>query len=403
MKPFIQYIKPFNDQNVNNFLEWMESCAEILRQARSTQFGSISSILFTIYAKEALSLCKPKEQKTLMKCAIQNENYLLVFEILRSSHSFSHVFQLQSIFQDTSEVTPVVIETILHTLRKMVLRDCSSIQNNDVVLSFCWKCGQKNNLVIVMSHKGNKEIPDRIPKKIMGCRLILYSLTHLSDEASSILKSVQHSKKSQLPTVTEDEARKLFSKHSNLTMISVSPYKSMGYRIGPHRVVQKQCIRLFCLHKGYVPYGEEQLPKKIGDLEVDVLEGYCVLGSGGSLDIGGYICRDQCGTIGGFVNLPYNKTGLITCAHVIFSSKELEELESINRIPPGIKVEAFDKAAHTYRVCGTCVDAEFPKRLRQPMSPHPNVDAALIELDPAIDTFRLRTVSSDQLHSAGII
>jgi hypothetical protein len=181
-------------------------------------------------------------------------------------------------------------------------------------------------------------------------------------------------------------------------MISASPYKSMGYSRGRHKVVEKPCISLFCLHKGYIPYGEERFPVHLKDSNVDVLEGYSILGSGTSLEIGGYICRSGCGTIGGFVDLPNNKTGLITCAHVVFSSQELEELHSINNFPSDIEVNAFDKSVHTYRVCGRCVAVKFPTCF-----PHPNVDAALIELHPSIDTFKMRTVSPDQLYSAGMI
>ncbi|XP_056006936.1 uncharacterized protein LOC130050717 [Ostrea edulis] len=372
MKPFNQYIEPFDGRRVNDFLGWMKDCAKVLGKTRSTQWGSVSSILFAIYAKKAILEFKPKELPGIldysMRCAMENENYLLPFEIVRTN-VFNHVIQLQRIFKDTKGVSPLIIDTILQTSRQMILREFPNLKNNAIVLSFCWECGQGilNRMVMIMSYKGSIEITDRIPNEIMGFKLVLYNLAHLSDEAENVFKSIPVSKKTPLPTVTESE---------------------------------KLCISLFCFHKGYIPFGEERFPKQLGEFEVDVQEGYSVLGSGASLEIGGYICRAGCGSIGGFVDLPNNKTGLITCAHVIFSSKELEELES-NGIPPGIEVKAFDRTAHTYKVCGTCVAAEFPKCFQQATSPQPNVDAALIKLDPVIDTFRLRTVSSDQLYSTG--
>ncbi|XP_056013672.1 uncharacterized protein LOC125673872 isoform X2 [Ostrea edulis] len=403
INPFLQSIERFSECNVQDFIEWMKNCRKVLRKTRSTTWGSISSILFAVYTKGAILEFKEKNLVEIIdhsiRCAIESENCILISELVRV-YFYNHDIQLQRMFEDMKGISPAIIDTILQTVRNLILRKLPTRQNNAIVLSFCVKCEQENNLVMIMSYKGDIEMKDRIPDKVMGLKLVLYNFTHPSDEASSVFKSIPVSKKSPLPTVTESEARELFRRHSNLTMISASPYKSMGYSKGKHRVVEKLCIGLFCFHKGYIPYGEERFPKQLGEFEVDVQEGYCVLGSGASLEIGGYICRAGCGSIGGFVDLPNNKTGLITCAHVIFSSKELEELESMNGIPPGIEAKAFDRTAHTYKVCGTCVAAEFPKSFQQATPPQPNVDAVLIELDPVIDTFRLRTVSSDQLYSA---
>ncbi|XP_056007405.1 uncharacterized protein LOC125666233 [Ostrea edulis] len=185
-------------------------------------------------------------------------------------------------------------------------------------------------------------------------------------------------------------------------MISASPYKSVGYSKGKHRVVEKLCISLFCLHKGYIPYGEEQFPKKIRDVEVDVQEGYCYFGAGRSLELGGHIKRLGSGSIGGFVDLPNNNVGLITCAHVVFSPEELLNRQITDTSQ--IEVEAFDKRHHSYIACGKCERAKFPQcyLIGQPvLKPDSNVDAALIELDKDIDTFEFRAVTSEQLQSAG--
>ncbi|XP_056007392.1 uncharacterized protein LOC125666144 isoform X2 [Ostrea edulis] len=407
MKPFNQYIQPFYGRRVNDFLGWMKDCVKVLGKTRSTQWGSVSSILFAIYAKEAILEFKPKELAEIldysMRCAMENENYLLVFEIVRI-YIFDHVIQLQRIFKDTKGVSPLIIDIILQTSRKMILRKFPNLQNNAIVLSFCWECGQGilTRMVLIMSYKGSIEITDSIPDEVMGFKLVLHNLAHLSDEASQVFKSIPVSKKIPLPTVTESEARELFSKHSNLTMISASPYKSVGYSKGKHIVVEKLCISLFCLHKGYIPYGEEQFPKKIRDVEVDVQEGYCYFGAGRSLELGGHIKRLGSGSIGGFVYLPNNKVGLITCAHVVFSSEEMMNGQLTDTSQ--IEVEAFDKRHHSYKVCGKCKCAKFPQynMIGQPVSkPDPSVDAALIELDQDIDTFEFKAGISEQLQSAG--
>ncbi|XP_056007787.1 uncharacterized protein LOC125666670 isoform X4 [Ostrea edulis] len=413
MKPFNQYIEPFYGRRVNDFLGWVKDCVKVLGKTRSTQWGSVSSILFAIYAKEAILEFKPKELPGIldysMRCAMENENYLLVFEIVRI-YIFDHVIQLQRIFKDTKGVSPLIIDTILQSSRKMILRKFPNLQNNAIVLSFCWECGQGilNRMVMIMSYKGSIEITDRIPDEVMGFKLVLYNLAHLWDEASQVFKSIPISKKTPLPKVTESEARELFRKHSNLTLISASPYKSMGYSKGRHRVVEKLCISLFCLHKGYIPYGEEQFPKKISDVEVDVQEGYCYFGAGRSLELGGHINRLGSGSIGGFVDLPNSKVGLITCAHVVFSSEQLVMLRNGHRPSTNIEVEAFDKGSHSYKVCGKCVRADFPHvykigtpHLFTSASKDPNVDVALIEVDEDINTFEFRAVPSEQLQSAG--
>jgi hypothetical protein len=338
-----------------------------------------------------------------MQCGIESENCILVSELVRK-YSFGHNFQLERIFEELRVIKPAIVDIILLSVKTHILKNIPHMPKNAIFLSLCSGCGQENCLVIIVSYNGQVKITDRIPNEILGFKLLLYDFLQPCEEAMCVFKSVPDSisrKQIPLPRVTEGEARELFQKHSNLTMISASQCKSIGYRKGKHKILKETCINLFCIHKGYIPFREEHFPKQIGDFVVDVLEGCSVFGAGASLEIGGYICRSGCGSIGGFVDLPNNRTGLITCAHVIFSSNELEELESMNGIPPGIEVKAFDRTTHTYKVCGVCAAAEFPKCLKQEIPPHPNVDAALIELDPVIDTFRLRTVSSDQLNSAG--
>jgi hypothetical protein len=409
LQSFTQWIEPCSGQNTSYFIQWVNTCKRIFRLIRSSKWGSISSILFAIYAQTTLLDFKPKELPPLLdcslRCAIENDNYLLIFEIVRM-YLFDQVILLQTIFKDNIGVRPGVIELILQASRQRILRKFSNLYNNVIILSFCRDCEQGNRLVMVMSYKGNIEMSDRIPNEILGCKLVLKSVLHVPNEASSVFKSIPVFKKAGLPTVTEDEAKELFRKHSNLTMISASPYKSIGYSKGRHRIVEKLCISLLCIHKGYIPYGEEQFPKKIGEVEVDVQEGYCYFGTQRSLESGGHVKRKVgSGSIGGFVDLPNNKVGLITCAHVVFSSDELLNGQFLDTSI--IEVEAFDKRHHSFSVCGKCITAKFPqcKVIGQPAlasdSSNASVDAALIDLDQDINTFEFRAVTQEQLQSAG--
>ncbi|XP_062596794.1 uncharacterized protein LOC134258282 [Saccostrea cucullata] len=256
--------------------------------------------------------------------------------------------------------------------------------------------------------KGSKEMKDGIPEKAIGVDLVLINYTQPSDEASTVLRSISAPRLSRnLPVITENYARKLFKKHSNLTLISASPYKSSGYLKGKHIIVEKHCISLLCLHKGYIPFGEREFPKQINGFEVDVQEGYCTLGSGRSIDVGGHIRRARGintpghGSIGGFVDLSNGSVGLITCAHVVFSTDELfkanSEIEDyVLCRNTDLNVEFFDRNEHNFEVCGNIVKKCFPSSVDDI-----SVDAALIELDQSVNEFGFPVVLADQLYLAG--
>ncbi|XP_062610410.1 uncharacterized protein LOC134272176 [Saccostrea cucullata] len=298
------------------------------------------------------------------------------------------------------------MDTLLQAAKCMILSICPRLRQNAISLSFCHECSQERPLVMMMSYKGVIEMKDGIPKKAMGINLVLYNYTHPSSEACNVFNSFMASSFAiNLPVITEKEAKKLFKKHSNLTLISASSFKSTGFSKGKHRVVEKPCISLLCLHKGFIPLGEEEFPKQINGFDVDVQEGYCSFGTGRSIDFGGHIRRARGintpgnGSIGGFVDLSDGLVGLITCAHVVFSSDELliPNSEMHNFVlgkGTDLNVEFFDKNQHNFQVCGTIVNKCFPLS-----SKNNSVDAALIKLDPTVNEFEFPV--TDQLYSAG--
>ncbi|XP_061193827.1 uncharacterized protein LOC133202060 [Saccostrea echinata] len=402
--------KPFSQSSVDDFLEWMTDCDEVFRKTQSPKCRPILSILFSAYTKETLLDFKPRDLSFIIhRClefAIENQNHILVLELVRL-YKFDFDFHLDEVLKD-KEINSVVMDTFLTTAKFMILRECPRLRQNAIRLSFCCECSQKNRLVIMMLYKGSIEMKDGIPEKAMGVKLVFYNYTQPSDEASIVFNSFSASCSSgDLPVITENDARKLFKKHSNLTLISASPYKSSGYPKGKHIIVEKRCISLLCLHKGFIPFGEREFPKQINGFDVDVQEGYCSFGSGRSIDFGGHIRRAKGintpghGSIGGFVDLSNGSVGLITCAHVVFSTDELfktnSEIEDyVLCRDTDLKVEFFDKNQHNFQVCGNIVNKCFPTSIDDI-----SVDAALIELDQSVNEFGFPVALADQLYLAG--
>ncbi|XP_062578852.1 uncharacterized protein LOC134240788 [Saccostrea cucullata] len=383
---------------------------EVIRNTQSPKCRLILSILFSTYAKKAMSEFKPRDLSLIidrcLECAIENQNHILILEIVRS-YVLDFDFHLCKLFKGKKRIS-FLVDTFLNTALYILLRECPRLQQNAIRLSFCCECSKESRLVIMMLYKGSIEMKDGTPEKVMGVNLVLYNYTHPSDEAHTVFNSSSASFSStNLPVIPENDARKLFKKHSNLTLISASPYKSSGYSKGKHVIIEKHCISLLCLHKGFIPFGEREFPKQINGFEVDVQEGYCLLGSGKSIDFGGHIRRARGvnnpgnGSIGGFVDLPDGSVGLITCAHVVFSTDELNvpntELENyVTCRGTDFKAEFFDKNKHKFQVCGNIVDKRFPLSMNDNA-----IDAALIKLDPTVNEFGFPVALASQLYSAG--
>ncbi|XP_062615999.1 uncharacterized protein LOC134277689 [Saccostrea cucullata] len=399
--------EPFSEFHVEDFFSWMMGCDEVLQKTQSAKCRAILSTLFAAYTKAAIIEFKPKIISLItdrcMDYAIENKNHILVLELVKS-YMFNVDFNLQKRFEG-KKINSVVKDTLLQAAKYVILRKCPRLQQNSISLSFCYECKLESRLVMMMSYKGIIEMKDGIPEKAMGVNLVLYNYTQPSDEAYTVFNSTEASSAIKLPVIAEREARKLFIRHSNLTLISASPFKSTGYSKGKHKVVRKPCISLLCLHKGYIPFGEKEFPKQINGFDVDVQEGYCSFGSGRSIDFGGHIRRARGintpgnGSIGGFVDLSNDAVGLITCAHVVFSSDELKISNAyIDKYvldnDTDLEVEVFDKSQHKFQVCGSIVDKCFPY-----LSNENSVDAALIQLDPTVNEFEFPV--TDQLYSAG--
>ncbi|XP_062586997.1 uncharacterized protein LOC134248599 [Saccostrea cucullata] len=401
--------KPFSQSSVWDFLKWITDFNKVFRKTQSPKCRLVLSILFSAYATKEMLEFKPRDLSSiidrLLECAIENQNHILILEIVRS-YLLDFDFHLCKLFKDKNRISSVM-DTFLTPALYIILRECPRLQQNAIRLSFCCECSKESRLVIMMLYKGSIEMKDGIPEKVMGVNLVLYNYTQPSDEAHTVFNSSSASLSStNLPVIAENDARKLFKKHSNLTVISASPYKSSGYSKGKHVIVEKHCFSLLCLHKGFIPFGEREFPKQINGFEVDVQEGYCSLGSGKSIDFGGHIRRARGintpghGSIGGFVDLPNGSVGLITCAHVVFSTAELfkpySEIENdVLSRNTDLNVEFFDKHEHHFQVCGNIVKKCFPTSNNDI-----SVDAALIELDQSVNKIGFPVALADQLYLA---
>ena len=194
--------------------------------------------------------------------------------------------------------------------------------------------------------------------------------------------------------VQPEDSKKLFSRHSNVNMIMGSAFKSTGFGTEDHVIVRKACVTLYCYHKGYVPFGEESFPDKIGEYDTDVREGYCCFAAN-PLNIGDGISkrRSQIGTLGGFVDLPDGRKGLITCAHVLHSASDLKN----ERFGIGHSVSHLDGT--TLREIGKIKKAVFTTDKPSEVS----VDAALVEINPDVSiSGHFTDVQTHQLYDLGM-
>ncbi|CAC5382925.1 unnamed protein product [Mytilus coruscus] len=146
------------------------------------------------------------------------------------------------------------------------------------------------------------------------------------NESKAVAQGIIPELHQKLDRVPKSVAKRLFKKHSNLTMVCPSAFKSIGFGLEERSVSKINCISLFCRLKGIIPIGEYHFPLKIGDVQTDVFEGTSHFTS--ALHIGDKIHNHQqeAGTLGGFVKY-YGIDTFLTCAHVIFGKSNISNLQ----------------------------------------------------------------------------
>lgn len=71
--------------------------------------------------------------------------------------------------------------------------------------------------------------------------------------------------------IISETSERLFTLHSNLSIIGPSPVKSSGHG---KRIKECPCIVFYCIGKGVIPLGEPYFPEKWEGIQIDVREGF---------------------------------------------------------------------------------------------------------------------------------
>lgn len=101
-----------------------------------------------------------------------------------------------------------------------------------------------------------------------------------SEESSSIHDKIQAAEGVlHFPSKTcvdAKTAREIFDKHTKLTIVLSSPFKSVGFRqrdLEQWKIKEMKCLHLYCRVKGFIPVGEDHFPVHCNGLPTDVIEG----------------------------------------------------------------------------------------------------------------------------------
>ncbi|XP_053382073.1 uncharacterized protein LOC128549458 [Mercenaria mercenaria] len=202
----------------------------------------------------------------------------------------------------------------------------------------------------------------------------------INHEVDSLTR-IDLSQMEKLRTVIKDHSKTLREQHSNITMISASPFKSRGFMKGKHTLERKDCVVLYVHVKGLIPVQETCFPDVLDGFPVDVREAVIQLYAGGQpsdrhdqLKMGcaiGPQDRKCTGTLGGFVDIAEHGLCAITCAHVVIEEDNLKSkvLKETICFQPSIEYSNSKR-------CGKVVNHCFSTR-----SEEKSLDVAVIKLD----------------------
>lgn len=227
----------------------------------------------------------------------------------------------------------------------------------------------------------------QLPKQF--CQLPIISIRKddtLSSEGSTVYsKSITASGSLHLPEntkVSSVEAKKLFTKHSKLTLICKSFRKSEVFKNWtPDFILDVPCVQLYCSVKGYIPIGEDHFPNELCGLPTEILQGTPSLMA--NLKVGDKIGTDnyKMGTLGGFVKVR-GDVCFLTCLHVFLSAEDLASDNISLDDDAGVIVKCYTTGSITGQgqmtsyECGKIREIAFEMDNERETS----IDAALITL-----------------------
>ncbi|CAG2236694.1 unnamed protein product [Mytilus edulis] len=187
---------------------------------------------------------------------------------------------------------------------------------------------RKADLTFVIEKNILDTSDSKFPKRFLGFQT-LYVDTRSSrgDEAATIseemMKCLEKTLEKTPNKVPGTLAKKMFKRHSNLTMVCPSVFKSKGFMSGSANLQAINCVQLFCKKKGMIPIGEFHFPLALDGTPTDVLEGTSQFLSAVHIGDKIYNKKGQTGTLGGFVQY-YGIDTFLTCSHVIFGKNLLK-------------------------------------------------------------------------------
>ena len=190
-------------------------------------------------------------------------------------------------------------------------------------------------------------------------------------------------KRKEIMKCMDDNVDKLLEKHSNITTVSASLFKSSNYTEGNENFEENLCIVLYVHVKGYIPLNEDPFPLNIEKYDVDVRE--CVFTPLTSspkdfhstlkmgLEIGITGPNGKLGTIG-YLDPPYKPNHFVTCAHVVMDNDEL--VRSKER-EIDIDINVYQPLADRSRqICGRAIKTVYQEKGRNDVG----VEAALVKI-----------------------
>ncbi|CAC5366264.1 unnamed protein product [Mytilus coruscus] len=175
-----------------------------------------------------------------------------------------------------------------------------------------------------------------------------------------------------IPTISGENAQRLFLQHTKLTLVYIS-------------ITEPGCVQLGCQAKGIIPMGEEHLPVVICSINTKVLHGHVSFLT--KMHVGsriGVIKKTACGTawrtslgtLGGFVKRRGRKA-FLTCSHVIYDKSTLLSRDKRDKYKEEIKVQCYFNNNAQFFDCGIVIDDVFEYE----NSGRTSVDAAVVLLD----------------------
>lgn len=221
------------------------------------------------------------------------------------------------------------------------------------------------------------EYLEGLQKVIYGIPIVqsAYYLTteSIKDKREALFEDKYNCK--NMPTLSGENAQKLFTRHTKLTLLYIS--------INP-----SWCVRLCCQAKGIIPMGEPHLPVEVCSTKTEVMHGNVSFLH--KMHVGNKIgpsTQTSWGTLGGFVQRK-GRDAFLTCSHVVYDRKLLLCGNKRNKNKEEVKVKCYLNGNGNDFICGYVIHDLFEYDNKYKTS----IDAAVVVLDR-----KLSSIDKDEI------